>query len=699
MHVDNHRRPNRLLKEKSPYLQQHAYNPVEWYPWSTEAFEKAQREDKPIFLSIGYSTCHWCHVMERESFEDPAVAALINNSFVPIKVDREERPDIDSTYMAVSAAMTGSAGWPLTIVMNSEKEPFFAATYIPKESRFGTMGLLELLPNITNLWKTERKQLTQLANRVLSEIKTTQGYAGASTLSPDLLEEAYSNLCLRFDETHGGFGRAPKFPTPHNLLFLLRYWKKTGESPALRMVEKTLDAMCLGGIHDHLGYGFHRYSTDSSWLVPHFEKMLYDQALLLMAYTEAYQATGKREYAETAKEIALYVLRDMTSPEGGFYSAEDADSEGEEGKFYLWSEAEIRRTLPSDEADLAVKLFKVNEKGNFTDPSTSKRTKKNILHLSRQLSELATDLGLSPEALNLKVSALKSTLYQEREKRKHPSKDDKILTDWNGLMIASLAKAAQAFDEPNYAEAAEKAARFILSRMCDPDGKLRHRYRSGEAAIPGFLDDYAFFIWGLLDLFEATFDASYLSRALQLNGILLRDFGQDAEGGFFLTSASAEELPVRSKEHYDSALPSGNSATVLNLLRLSHITSNPELERRANQTMGAFSQNIAASPEAHTLMLSALSFALGPSHEVVIVGRKESEDTTAMVKAVRRRYLPNKVILLRPIDRDPPEIDSIAEFIRHYESTGTISTAYVCHNHRCSLPTTDIEEMLRLLST
>jgi len=464
------------------------------------------------------------------------------------------------------------------------------------------------------------------------------------------------------------------------------------------MVEKTLDAMRFGGIYDHLGYGFHRYSTDAFWLVPHFEKMLYDQALLLMAYTEVYQATGKEEYARTAREIALYVLRDMTSPEGGFYSAEDAESEGEEGKFYLWSEAEIRNALPNDEANLAVQVFMVQEKGNFIDPATGKRTGKNILHLTKQVSDLASGLGLSVEELDMKLTTVKMKLYEERAKRIHPNKDEKILTDWNGLMVAGLAKAAQAFDEPSYALAAKRAAEFILSKMLDPKGKLLHRYRSGEAAIPAFLDDYAFFVWGLLELYEATFDVSYLRRALDLSKTLLEDFWDEKEGGFFVAAEDSEKLPLRSKEHYDGAIPSGNSAAALNLFRLSRITSNPELERRAKNTMDAFSERMTAAPEAHALMLSALYFALGPSYEVVIVGKWESEDTTAMLGAIRRRYLPNKVILLRPTDKDFTEIDNIAEFISHYESIGNVSTAYVCRNHSCSLPTTNVEEMLRLLS-
>ncbi|MDH5715699.1 MAG: thioredoxin domain-containing protein, partial [Candidatus Aminicenantes bacterium] len=484
------RKPNRLIAEKSPYLLQHAFNPVDWYPWGSEAFDKARKENKPIFLSIGYSTCHWCHVMEKESFEDPEIASMMNEAFICIKVDREERPDIDRIYMTVCQMMTGSGGWPLTIIMTPDKKPFFAATYIPRPSRLGRLGMMELIPRIQELWKSKKGEVMSSAEQITQHLTQISIHAAGEPLGEAALEMAYRRLSRVFDERYGGFGRAPKFPTPHNLTFLLRYWKRTGEQKALRMVEKTLQSMRLGGIYDHVGFGFHRYSTDSRWLLPHFEKMLYDQALLVMAYTEAYQATRKEEYRHTVREILDYVMRDMTAPEGGFYSAEDAESEGEEGKFYLWTEEEIRQLLPGEESDLIVRIFNIEKDGNFAEEATGRRTGSNILYLRKSLHETASDMKISPEELERDFQKARQKLFAARHKRVHPHKDDKILTDWNGLMIAALARASSAFDEPQYAEATRRAADFILARMRDSKGKLYHRYRDGETAIPAYLDDY-----------------------------------------------------------------------------------------------------------------------------------------------------------------------------------------------------------------
>ena len=472
------RRPNRLIFEKSPYLLQHAYNPVDWYPWGSEAFEKAQKEEKPVFLSIRYSTCHWCHVMERESFENHAVAELLNETFVCIKVDREERPDIDSTYMRVCQLMTGSGGWPLTILLTPDKRPFFAATYIPQESRFGRVGLKELIPSVKEFWTTRRGEVDDLAEKVLSLLKRRQGEASiqAEELDELTLDGAYLYLLDSFDERDGGFGGAPKFPSPQRLLFLLRYWKRTGKGEALRMVEKTLDAMRRGGIHDHVGFGFHRYSTDRHWQVPHFEKMLYDQAMLTIAYVEAYQVTKREEYGETAREILTYVLRDMTDPAGGFHSAEDADIEGEEGKYYLWTDDEIRQRLPKDEAELVIDAFNVEKNGNFEEESTRRKTSKNILHLTKPFRKIAHDQDVPLEDVKERWEKARGTLFTSRESRVHPRKDDKILTDWNGLMIVALAKTAQAFNDMQYADAAKEAVNFVFENMLDLHGRLCHRY-------------------------------------------------------------------------------------------------------------------------------------------------------------------------------------------------------------------------------
>ncbi len=687
---------NRLSKEKSPYLLQHADNPVDWYPWSHEAFEKARQENKPVFLSIGYSTCHWCHVMEHESFEDRRVADLMNETFVSIKVDREERPDIDNIYMTVCQMMTGSGGWPLTIVMTPDKKPFFAATYIPKEARFGRAGMIELIPRLRELWENRNDEVRKSADLITSSLQDAHVTQEAGVeLSKVELDQTREQLYQRFDPYYGGFGSAPKFPTPHQHLFLLRYWKRTGDGKTLEMVLKTLDAMRMGGVYDQLGFGFHRYSTDREWLVPHFEKMLYDQAMLTLAYTEAYQATGQTRYKETVEEILTYVSRDMTSPEGGFYSAEDADSEGEEGKFYFWEEGEIRKILGSD-AELILEVFNVVKGGNFVDSVTGEKPETNILHIKKPLTEIAKHNKISEQELKDRIDSARKKLFDVREKRIHPYKDDKILTDWNGLMIAAFARAAQAMQKPEYAAAAEKAATFILEKMKSKDGNLMHRYREGEAGLPSHVDDYAFFVWGLLELYEATFDPAWLKEAIALNQYLIEHYWDDEKGGFFFTSDQGEELITRTKEVYDGAVPSGNSVAVLNLLRLSRITAETELEKKADQIVKAFSQNVKSVPSAHTMLMSALDFAIGPSYEIVIAGDPKSQDTRNMISEIGKTFLPNKVILLRP-EGEMPEISKIAAFTKTQKSLNGKATAYVCLNYLCKAPTTDPEQMLKLL--
>jgi uncharacterized protein YyaL (SSP411 family) len=690
--------PNRLINEASPYLRQHAHNPVDWYSWGTEAFEKAQKENKPIFLSIGYSTCHWCHVMAHESFEHPEVARLMNEAFVSIKVDREERPDIDSVYMSACQVMTGGGGWPLSIIMTPHKRPFFAATYIPRESRFGLIGMLELIPRIRELWATRRGEALSFSSRIATVLQQTSQDTAGEELDEVMLELTYEQLAKRFDGQHAGFSSAPKFPTPHNLLFLFRYWKRRDNKTALDMVEKTLQAMRQGGIYDQVGFGFHRYSTDSQWLVPHFEKMLYDQAMSAMAYTEAYQATGKKDYGKTAREIFTYVLRDMTAPEGGFYSAEDADSEGEEGKFYLWTLEEVQQALGNEELDFVTEVFNIEKDGNFTEQATGRRSGVNILHVRKSLGELASDLSLSQHDLQKHLEVIRQKLFAHREKRVHPMKDDKILTDWNGLMIAALAKGAQAFNEPEYAEAARRAADFVLENMRKPDGRLLHRYRDGQAGVEANLDDYAFLVWGLLELYEAIFDAKYLKVALELTGDMLRHFWDEDGGGLYLTPDDGESLLVRTKEIYDGAIPSGNSAAMLNLLRLGRMTATPDLEEKAAGIGRAFSQSVKQLPSAHTQLMVALDFGIGPCSEVIIAGSAQAEDTKAMVKALRARFLPNKVVLLNPGEQGSPEIAQLAEFTRNQSSIGGKATAYVCLNYNCKLPTTDISKMLELLN-
>jgi len=690
---------NRLIHESSPYLQQHAHNPVDWYPWGEEAFAKAVREGKPILLSIGYSTCHWCHVMAHESFEDPEVAKLINRVFVPIKVDREERPDIDQVYMTVAQIMTGSGGWPLNIMMMPDKRPFFAATYIPKQSRYGRMGLMELIPRVEQAWREQRQQISDSAGQItatlaqINDMSSTKGEIGA-----EALDQAFEQLLQGYDGEHGGFGSSRKFPRPHNLRYLLRHWQRSGDARALAMVEHTLGAMRRGGIYDQVGFGFHRYATDPAWRLPHFEKMLYDEALISMAYIEAYLATGDRSYADTAREIFTYVLRAMTSPEGVFYSAEDADSEGEEGVFYLWTEAEIARLLDKDTARLFMQVYGIVPDGNYEEEATGEKTGRNILIQTASWTDLAKRLDMPEAQLRQSVAEANEMLLQARSLRQRPHRDDKVLTDWNGMMTAALAMGATALDEPRYLAAAEKAASFILKHMRSKDGRLLHRYRLGDAGIAATLDDYAFFVWGLLELYEAGFDAAMLQAALELNRVMLADFEDEKGGGLFLTADHAETLLVRPKEVGDGAAPSGNSVALLNLLRLARITGDAGLEEKAQSIIRGFADSVGASPGDYAHFMMGLAFSLADGVEVVIAGDPQASDTQAMLAALRMRFLPHAVVVLRPEDNEGEHIVRLAPFTEFQQSLEGRATAYVCRNFACKQPTTDIDQMLSLLA-
>jgi uncharacterized protein YyaL (SSP411 family) len=686
------RQPNHLRHESSPYLQQHACNPVEWYPWGPEAFARAAAEDKPVFLSVGYATCHWCHVMERESFEDPAVAALLNEAFISIKVDREERPDIDGVYMAVCQAMTGSGGWPLTIVMAPDKQPFYAATYIPKANRFGRVGMLELVPRLRDFWRRRRSEALDLGaqvSRALQDIRTTPP-GGAP--HADTLYEAYRDLSASFDRREGGFGQAPKFPVPHHLLFLLRYWRRSADPQALGMVTQTLQAMRRGGICDHVGFGFHRYSTDAQWLVPHFEKMLYDQALLTLAYLDAYQATGDEQYAAVAREIITYVLRDMTAAAGGFYSAEDADSEGVEGKYYVWTVAELAERLEPEDADLARRLWSAAPEGNFTAEASERRSGHNILHQGEPLPTLATALGLSEGELRERRESIRARLHAARQQRVPPLKDDKVLTDWNGLMIAALARAGWVLGEPPYTAAAAAAAGFVRREMVLDNGRLLDRYREGNAGLPAYLDDYAFLTWGLLELYEATFDPAWLEWALELAEQLLQHCWDADGGGFYFTFDDAEALLLRSKDLHDGAIPSGNAVALGNLLRLARLTGRTDLEDRAEGMLQAFGQAVRSNPTAHTHLLSALDFALGPTREVVIVGEPEAADMQALLRVVREGYRPRQVVLLKSA-ATAEGLAELAPFTASLAERDGRAAAYVCRGGACELPATAPEQL------
>jgi uncharacterized protein YyaL (SSP411 family) len=672
---------------------------VDWFPWSDEAFEKAKVEDKPIFLSIGYSTCHWCHVMEKESFEDTEVAKLMNEAFVCIKVDREERPDIDDIYMTVCQLFTGSGGWPLTIVMTPDRRPFFAGTYFPKTGRFGRSGMVDVIPRIREIWEKRRDEIMTSADSIVQALKQFSKHVPGDELGKDVLKTAYDSLSDRYDGVHGGFGSAPKFPSPHNLMFLLRYWYRTGEEKALGMVEKTLEGMCLGGMYDHIGFGFHRYSTDEKWLLPHFEKMLYDQALLAIAYMEAYQATGKDAHRRTSKEVLDYVLRDMTSPEGGFHSAEDADSEGVEGKFYLWTLAEIKDTLQGREKDLFLDVYNISEKGNFESETTRKPTGDNIPHPSAPLEGIAAKRGMKEDELRDVLEVARRKLLSVREKRVRPSKDDKILADWNGLMMAAMAMGARILGEERFGEAARRSAEFVLDRMLGQNGELLHRYRDGHSDIPGFLDDYAFMVWGLIELYQTSYDISYLKIALELDNRLYEHFWDDSGGGYFFTADYGEELIARPKGAHDGAIPSGNSIALLNALRLAHITANPELEQRAASMARTFSNTVLQSPHAYTGFLNAFDLGFGPTHEVVIVGNLQEDDTKAMISALDREFLPNKVVIFRPSGQESKELQEILPYIRDNTAIEGKPTAYVCSGHECKAPTTSIDRMLEMLKT
>lgn len=699
MMVLNNKEANKLIEEKSPYLLQHAYNPVEWYPWGEEAFQKAKNEDKPIFLSIGYSTCHWCHVMAHESFEDSEVAELMNQTFISIKVDREERPDIDKIYMDVCQLLTGSGGWPLTIIMTPDKKPFFAGTYFPKKSRYGRIGFIELIERIDVLWKTERKKILNSAEDITFSLQNITNEAPGEKLDEKNLREAFSQLAMQFDEKYGGFGSRPKFPTPHNLVFLLRFWNRTDKKEALEMIEKTLKEMRKGGIYDHLGFGFHRYSTDEHWLVPHFEKMLYDQALLAITYIEAFLATKNEEYAITAKQIFEYVLRDMTSKEGGFYSAEDADSEGVEGKFYVWSEEELKVILNEENFTIVKETFNINKEGNFLEEATQEKTNNNILFMQKSIQELAKNFNMTESSFKSRLKEIRKTMFGIREKRIHPHKDDKILTDWNGLMIAALAKGYSAFQNKTYLDAAKKAVDFILKILYDSDGNLLHRFRDGQAEIKGYLTDHAFLIWGLIELYESTFDVEYLSHALKLNEKLLDQFWDGNIGGFYFSARDAEKLITKKKEIYDGAIPSGNSIALLNLLRLSLITGNHELEEKADILMRVFSEKIKSNPLAFTQFFIAVDFAVGPTYSVVIAGDTNAENTLRFLNEIYSIYVPNKVLIFRPTNDANPEIDKFADDIHYYDKLNDKATVYVCVNNMCKPATTESAIMNKYLNS
>ncbi len=702
------RHSNRLITEKSPYLLQHAHDPVDWYSWSEEVFEKAKNEDKPIFLSIGYSTCHWCHVMKEESFNDPQIAELLNTHFIPIIVDREERPDLDNLYMKAVISMTGSGGWPLNIFLTHDKKPFYGGTYFPPEDKWEMSGLKTILASFSNLWKSQRQEVLNTAAVVIDGIIRQRLDKSGPLLDQKVFGKAYERLFSSFDRQFAGFGRGAKFPRPHILSFLLRYWSRFSEPFALEMVEKTLMHMAQGGLYDHIGGGFFRYAVDPEWRIPHFEKMLYDQALISKTYLEAYQATHKDVFAQIAKGTLDYVLRKMSSPEGGFYTGEDADSaldprepeKKKEGAFYLFSQDEIIGTLGKKQAEIFIYYFGLEQTEStafYADPEVRG---KGILSIANSLKNTAMHFNKSEKEVSQILKEGKEKLFAFRSKRPRPSRDEKILVDWNGLMISSLALASRIFDEPWYRMKAEKCAHFILNNLVDHQGKLLHRYCHGEAGIFGMIDDYAFIIQGLLDLYEATFDIVYLKRAKDFTELMIQLFWDEIEGGFFFTPRDEHPLFIRQKEIYDGSIPSGNSVAALNLIRLTKLLVSRENEEKVKSLSHVFSRKILHLPDEFCQFLIALDFALGrPSHEMVFTGNKENETLKRMVLSCYQQFIPNKVMAHRPTAGS--ELDEVLDIMPHLVNQTPIDgrpTAYMCKNYVCEYPTTSVKKFRQMLS-
>lgn len=696
---------NRLADEKSPYLLQHARNPVDWYPWGEEAFAKAKAENKAVFLSIGYATCHWCHVMERESFENQAIAKILNDNFVSIKVDREERPDVDRVYMLFVQASTGQGGWPMSVWLTPERKPFFGGTYFPPDARFGRPGFAAILQGLAQAWNTDRERVENSGTKVLEQLGEYTRFDSRGQLpEPEALNRAYQVFRRSFDPTHGGFGRAPKFPRPSVFNFLLRYYASTKNEEALEMVTETLRAMAKGGMHDQIGGGFHRYSVDDHWFVPHFEKMLYDQAQLAVSYVEAFQIARDGEFAATARDIFTYVLRDLTDHSdqdaGGFYCAEDADSavdpaephDKSEGAFYIWSREELTAALGQSDATIFAYRYGVRDGGNVDEDPQGEFIGRNILFEDHTLEETARHAGISIDDVRALLQKATTKLLDIRSKRPRPLLDDKILSSWNGLMISAFAKGAQVLNEPAYAHAARSAVDFLKRHLWDESRRiLRRRYRGGETAVDGFLDDYALCGLGLLDLYETSFYDGDFYWAVELAERALALFQDERDGGFFataretvasaVTSHAAPELVLRLKDDYDGAEPSGNSAMALLLARLARMTGREDFRLAAERTLQVFSSRIEDGAVGVPQMLVALQFVEASPREIVLAGPLDA----AMLAAIRRRFLPQSVVMRG------------TETERELPAIGGQPTAYVCENFACKLPMTNGEDLERLL--
>lgn len=634
--------------------------------------------------------------MERESFEDDDVARLMNEAFVAVKVDREERPDIDAYYMTVCQLLTGTGGWPLTIIMSPDRKPFFAATYLPKESKYGRTGLMQLIPRINSAWKSARSDIIKSAEEISEHVKRVALHGSRSEeMDAGIIKSTYDALRTAYDQSTGGFGNAPKFPTAQNLMFLLRHHAKTGDTQPLSMVDKTLISMRMGGIYDQIGFGFHRYSTDSRWRLPHFEKMLYDQALMIIAYAEAFQITGNDLFRRTVDEVITYVLRDMRSRDGVFYCAEDADSEGQEGKYYLWSESEIRKILSPAEHELVVRTFNIEKYGNYGDEVSHSRNGKNLLYRSQSDEQLAKVLRISGKEYSTRLQAALSKMFIYRRKRVPPQKDTKILCDWNGLMIVALAKAGRLFDDVEFTNAARKTADFIVTKMRSPEGYLYHRYIDGEAAINGFLDDYAFLIWGLIELYQTTFELSYLRLALELNERSSALFLDKSDGVYYSTTSCSEIQ--RRKDALDAATPSGNAVMASNLIKLGRITGHHELEDQASRVFDFFGEEIQKYPLRYVHMQISFRQLLSPAPNIVIRSDIHDDNTAIeMLRSINTSRNLDATVLMLPSGSDAPSIVA-PQFTRSFKALDGKTTAYVCRDYKCAKPTTETKELVRLL--
>jgi uncharacterized protein len=687
--TETQKHTNRLSNESSPYLLHHAHNPVDWYPWGEEAFAKSRLEDKPILLSVGYNSCHWCHVQMVESFENDAIAQLMNENFVCIKVDREERPDIDTIYMNAVQMMTGHGGWPMTVFLTPDLKPFYGGTYYPPVDRQGMPGFPRVLLAMAEAYKTKREDVASSADSITAELqKTNRFYPTTEMLTSEVFNEAYSALYAGFDKTYGGFGRAPKFPPSMTLMFLLRYYQRTQTPEAMHMVEVTLHRMANGGMYDHLGGGFARYSVDNYWLVPHFEKMLYDNALLARVYLQAYQATKRPLYRRVAEEILEYVMRDLTDRSGGFYSSEDADSEGVEGKFYVWTKAEVLEIIGAEEGEIFCEFYDITEGGNFEHGAS-------IINSPHNLENFAEKRNLSVDDLNKILTSGKKKLFYIREERVRPGLDDKVLTAWNGLMLTAFAEAANILGRDDYRAVAQRNADFILENLLQ-DGRLLRTYKEGKAKLNGYVEDYAYTIEGLIATYEATFDLKYFNQARRLADKMIEQFWDEKEEGFFFTSSDHEELITRTKDYFDNAIPSGNSVAALALQKLSLLSGELNYQKYALSILRIAKQFMSRYPTAFGFMLCSLDFYLSEPKEIAIVGSADSHEVRLFIEEIYSRFIPNKV-LAATVEGETSTAEAI-KLLAEKTALDDQPTVYVCRNYTCLAPATTPQELSERLS-